>query len=548
MQTDFSALLTERDVPEFRRAGDVIFEAGEPGRVMYVVKSGQAQIRIGDMVLDLVESGEVMGEMALLDDDVRSAGAVAATDCEIVAVDKARLLEWVRERPEVAIELGKAMVRRLRKMTTMAQYDALTQLPNRVLFHELCNAALMRAERRGTMVATLFVDLDHFKTINESLGYAAGDRLLVQVAGRLRDTLHELDNLARLGADEFAVVLEEAQSEHDLAATAQRLLQSLAEPFRVEGHEIFVAASIGVSCYPRDGETAQSLLKNADTAMRLAKTEGRGRFQFFAPELNALAVETLVMTNHLRQALDRGELFLNFQPRIDIGSGKIVGSEALLRWKHPEHGLVSPAKFVPLAERAGLIERIGEWVLRSACVQQQAWLDSGFPPFQIAVNLSVQQLRQADLPQRVAAILDDTGLQPEFLELEVTESLFMEDGAVAKTVLADLRAMGVSIALDDFGTGYSSLSYLQQFPLDYLKIDQSFMRGVPDKLHDVAIAKTIVTLAKTLGLREIAEGVETERQLEFLKTLGCEQFQGYLFSRPLAAADMLVLLKSNLGG
>lgn len=546
MDTDFSTLLTKRDTPEIRKAGEVIFELGKPGNVMYVVKSGQAQIRLGEMVLDTVETGGVMGEMAMLDDDVRSASAVAVTDCEIVAVDKQRLLEWVREQPEVAIEFGKAMVRRLRKMTTMAQYDALTHLPNRVLFQELCGTALMRAQRRGTAVGVLFVDLDHFKTINESLGYAAGDRLLIQVSERLQHRLHELDALARLGADEFAVMLEDFPSDDELAATAQNLLDTLTKPFIVDGQEIFISASIGISCFPQDATTAQNLLKNADTAMRGAKTEGRGRFRFFSPELNALAVATLVMKNHLRQALDRGELFLNFQPRIDILTGRIVGSEALLRWKHAEHGLVSPAKFIPLAEQAGLIERIGEWVLRSACAQQQAWLDSGLPPFQIAVNLSVQQLRQPDLADRVSAILRETRLAPAMLELEVTESLFMEDGAVAKTVLADLRAMGISIALDDFGTGYSSLSYLKQFPLDYLKIDQSFMRGVPDDLDDVAIAKAIITLAKTLGLREIAEGVETDRQLDFLKAQGCEQFQGYLFSRPIAANDMLALVKSTL--
>jgi diguanylate cyclase (GGDEF)-like protein len=548
MQTDFSALFTAKDKLQLRKAGEVIFATGEPGRVMYIVKSGQAQIRLGEMVLDVVDAGGILGEMAMLDDDVRSASAVAVTDCEVVAVDKQRLLEWVREQPEVAIELGKAMVRRLRKMTTMAQYDALTQLPNRTLFQELCGTALMRAERRTTTIGVLFVDLDHFKAINESLGYAAGDGLLIQVANRLTESLHELDALARLGADEFAVMLEDTASNDELAATAQKLLDALSAPFLVDGQEIFISASVGISCYPQDATSAQNLLKNADTAMRLAKTEGRGRFRFFSPELNAAAVATLVMKNHLRQALDRGELFLNYQPRIDILSGKIVGSEALIRWRHAEHGLVSPAKFIPLAEQAGFIERIGEWVLRTACAQQQAWLNSGLPPFQIAVNLSVQQLRQPDLAKRVAAILRETGLDPPLLELEVTESLFMADGAVARKVLADLRAMGISIALDDFGTGYSSLSYLKQFPLDYLKIDQSFMRGIPDNLDDVAIAKTIVTLAKTLGLREIAEGVESEQQLKFLKELGCEQFQGYLFSRPVGAEEFNDLLNRNLLG
>ena len=548
MQNDFSHLLTARDKPEIRKAGETIFEIGAPGGIMFVVKSGQAQIRIGETVLDVVEAGGILGEMAMLDDTVRSASAYAVSDCEIVPIDKRRLLEWVKEQPSVAIELGKAMVRRLRKSTFLLQHDALTELPNRILFQDLCRVALMRAERRGTTMGSLFIDLDQFKTINESLGYAMGDRLLVQVAARLRGALHELDTLARLGADEFAVLLEDAPGDTELAWDVQNLLDALSAPFSVDGQDIYVSASIGVSCYPRDGGDAQSLLKNADIAMREAKTRGRNRFHFFAPQLNALAFETLALKNRLRQALDRDEFFLHYQPRVDLDSGKISGVEALVRWRHPERGVISPVVFIPIAEQAGLIAGIGDWVLRSACAQQKAWLDSGIPPFRMAVNLSVQQLTQPDLAGKIAAILAQTGLGAGSLELEITESVFLQDAAIAKTVLTDIRATGIAIALDDFGTGYSSLSYLKQFPLDFLKIDQSFVRGIPANLDDIAIAQTIITLARALRLSVIAEGVESEEQLAFLRKNGCEEFQGFLFSRPLPAEEIQKVLEKNLRG
>ena len=544
---DFSALLTNGDVPETRKAGEIIFAMGEPGRVSYVIQSGQVQISISGTVFDIVEKGGIIGEMALLDDDVRSADAVAVTDCELVAIDKERLLDVLHKQPSIAVNMAKVMVHRLRTMNFLANHDPLTRLPNRTLFQERCRTAVMRAQRRATILGVLFIDLDHFKTINESFGYSSGDLLLNEVATRLRGSLHELDTLARLGADEFAVVLEDVVSGQDVAAVAQNLLDELSKPFALAGQTIYVSASVGISCYPQDADDAQTLLKNADTAMRGAKMRGRNCSYFFSPELNALALERLTLKNHLRQALDRRELHLNYQPRVDLASGRINGVEALIRWRHPESGFVSPTKFIPIAEQAGLIDRIGEWVLRAACVQQRAWLACGLPSFRIAVNLSVQQLRQPDLKKRIAAILDETGLDATALELEITESVFMEDAATAEAVLKELRSLGIGIALDDFGTGYSSLGYLKQFPLDFLKIDQSFVRGIPGNVDDVAITRTIITLAKTLGLKVIAEGVESEEQLAFLKAHGCEQFQGYLFSRPLPAEEMEALLKKNLG-
>ena len=547
MTNNFSAVLAGGNIPETRKAGDVIFAMGESAHCMYVIKSGQVQIRIGNASFDTVEAGGIFGEMSLLDDDVRSASAVAITDCEVVPIDKACFLERVREQPLIAVQIAKLMVRRLRAMNFMAYHDPLTRLPNRALFQERCERAIMHAKHQGTMLGVLFVDIDHFKAVNESFGYASGDLLLNQLAARLSGALHELDTFARLGADEFAALVESVRTVHDLATTAQSLLDVLSDPFPVAGQNIYVTTSVGVSCYPQDGANAHTLLSSADTAMRVAKTQGRNCSCFSSPEHNAVAIETLTLKNHLRQTLAGEGFHLNYQPRVDLASGRVDGTEALIRWRHPQRGLISPATFIPIAEQTGLIEHIGEWVLRTACAQQRAWLSSGLPPFRIAVNLSVRQLRQADLTQRIAAILDETGLDASGLELEVTESVFTEDAVHVKSVLKELRSLGIAIALDDFGTGYSSLGYLKQFPLDYLKIDQSFVRGLPNSLEDAAIVRTVITLAKTLGLKVIAEGVESEEQLAFLKEHDCEQYQGYLFSRPVPAEDMEALLRENLG-
>jgi len=544
---DFSTLLLDTDVVEARETGEMIFEMGQPGQRMYVVTAGQVQIKLADMVYDSVEKGGIIGEMALLDDDVRSASAFAGENCRLVAVDKKRLLDWIQEQPRIAIEIAKIMVRRLRTMNFLAHHDKLTQLPNRNLFQERCRVAVMRARQLESTLGVLFIDLDHFKSINESLGYAFADLLLRQVANRLRGRMYELDTLARMGADEFAVLLD-VESSRDLAGVASNILELFSKPFVLGGQEIYISASIGISCYPQDCEDAESLLKNADTAMHSAKTRGRNCSYFYAADMNAIALETLTLKNHLRQALDRQEFHLNYQPRVDLESGRIEGVEALIRWQHPERGFVTPAAFIPLAEQMGLIDRIGEWVLMTACKQHKAWLDSGLPPFRMAVNLSARQLRLPDLKQRVAAILAETGLDATYLELEVTESVFMENAVSASAMLSELRAMGIAIAMDDFGTGYSSLGYLKQFPLDFLKIDQSFVRGIPGSVNDMAIVRTIITLAKTLGLKVIAEGVEAIEQIAFLKLHGCEQYQGYHFSRPLMAKEIGVLLRKNLLG
>jgi diguanylate cyclase (GGDEF)-like protein len=548
MHFDFSTLQPKLGSPEVRRAGEVIFAMGEAGDVLYVLVDGEAQVRVGDVVLENVAPGGILGEMALLDDDERSrsATAVALTDCTIVAVDRNSLLDLVRERPALALEIAKVTVRRLRSTNFLTQHDALTRLPNRSLFQENCRTAILRAQRRGTSIAVLYLDLDHFAGVNESFGYAAGDGLLCDVAGRVRGALHELDVMARLGEDEFALLLEDLPSGAALAAAAQEILDDLARPFAIKGEEVFVTASIGVSCYPQDGGDPETLLRNAESAKRAAKEKGRNGFSFYSPELQAIATEALKLGSYLRRAIERNELLLNYQPRVAVGSRRITAVEALLRWRHPELGMIPPNKFIPIAEQAGIIEEIGEWVLRTACAQQKSWLQAGIAPERIAVNLSARQLRRTDLPQRIAAILRQSGLEPHDLELEITESAVMDDPARTVYLLKELRSIGVAVALDDFGTEYSSLGYLKQFPLDYLKIDQCFVRGIPGTAEDVAITKAIITLGKNLGLKVVAEGIETEEQFAFLVDQACEEAQGYLLSRPVAAEQASRLLQDNL--
>jgi diguanylate cyclase (GGDEF)-like protein/PAS domain S-box-containing protein len=426
-----------------------------------------------------------------------------------------------------------------------SHHDALTGLPNRVLFQERCRESLSRAQRHGQLAVVLFLDLDHFKSINDSLGHAVGDLLLQAVGERLMAAVREVDTVARFGGDEFAVLLDGVKGSQDAAIVAQKLLDALALPFELEGHALYISVSIGIGCYPQDGTDVDVLFKNADTAMYRAKAEGRNNYQFFSADMNARALENLQMSNSLRLALERNELLLHYQPCVDLKSGRVSSAEALLRWNHPELGMVSPVRFIPLAEETGLIEPIGEWVLRTACRQMREWRDAGLPLRRIAVNLSARQFRHPDLVRRIAAILEETGLPARHLELEVTESMMMQNPESAAEILSQLKAMGATIAIDDFGTGYSSLSYLKRFPIDYLKIDQSFVSGVQDNADDAAITRGIIALAKSLNLKLIAEGVETGEQHAFLLKHGCDEGQGYLFSRPVSADDCTARMRLN---
>jgi len=420
------------------------------------------------------------------------------------------------------------------RMAHLAHFDPLTDLPNRLYARERLNHALEHGQRHRERVAVMFLDLDHFKTINDSLGHAVGDELLVEVAHRLQQRLRNEDTLARLGGDEFLVILENLQHPDEAAHIAQVLLELFERPLPLSEHEVYLTLSIGISLYPDDGQNGDELIRNADAALYQAKAEGRNCSRFYTQALTERAHSRLILEHQLREALQRDEFVLHFQPLVDVVSGETHGAEALLRWQSAQ-GMIAPADFIPLAEETGLIVPIGAWVLREACRQAQAWRAQGLPLECLAVNLSPRQFKQADLIDQVRHALETSGLPAACLELEITEGALMEDVEQAQTTLAGLRQLGVHLAVDDFGTGYSSLAYLQRFPLGKLKIDQSFMRGMPEDHGNLEIIGTLVALARSLDLSILAEGVETQAQLDVLRQLGCEQCQGYLFSRPLSA-------------
>ncbi len=429
------------------------------------------------------------------------------------------------------------------RLAYLAHYDAVTSLPNRALFRDRLTRALARADRNERSVALMFLDLDRFKAINDTLGHDAGDVLLKSVAERLVSGLRRVDTVARLGGDEFAVILEGIRRPEEAATVAQKLLTAMARPFTLDGQEVFVGLSVGIAMYREGGEDAKTLIRNADAAMYRAKEQGRNNFQFYKPEFNIQVLERLALESSLRRALEREAFLLYYQPQVDLASGRIIGMEALLRWQHPERGLMSPAEFIPVAEETGLIVPIGEWVLRQACTQNRAWQAAGLPPVRVAVNLSARQFRQRALAGTIARILNETGLDPQYLELELTESLLMENTQASSSILAELKAMGLQIAIDDFGTGYSSLSYLKRFPIDTLKIDQSFVAEITTDPDNAAIVIAIIALAHSLRLKVIAEGVETEDQLAFLRAQRCHMSQGYLFCRPLPAEALTPWLR-----
>jgi diguanylate cyclase (GGDEF)-like protein/PAS domain S-box-containing protein len=416
----------------------------------------------------------------------------------------------------------------------LAYYDALTGLPNRTLLQDRLTKALASARRQKCRVALLFFDLDGFKTINDSLGHSVGDLVLKQVAERLMKWAREQDTVARVGGDEFLIVLTSVKDIPDVAVAAERLMNTMNAAYVVQGHSLGISCSIGISIFPEHGANSETLIKDADAAMYCAKENGCNNFRFFTKDMNAQAVERLKLENGLRLALEKKELFLVYQPQIEIATGRIIGLEALLRWQHPELGLVPPDKFIRIAENSGLIVPIGEWVLRTACSQARKWQDEGLLAVPVAVNVSAVQFRQADFCERIGRVLWETGLAPQYLELELTESLLLSNADTRFSVLQDLRAMGLKLAIDDFGTGYSSLSYLKHFPVSKLKIDRSFIRDVAVNPDDAAITTAIISMAKSLNLKVIAEGVEDEAQMSFLRAHQCDEIQGYYFSKPLA--------------
>jgi diguanylate cyclase (GGDEF)-like protein/PAS domain S-box-containing protein len=426
----------------------------------------------------------------------------------------------------------------------LASFDSLTHLPNRSLFYDRLRQALARDRWHRRLLAVLFLDLDRFKIINDTLGHGVGDQLLKGVAERLTASVRDGDTVTRYGGDEFTLILADVAHMEDVARVTQKILNALSKPFDLQGHELFVTASIGIALYPNDGDDPEALIKNADAAMYRAKEGGRNHYQLYSPALNAKASERLLLEGHLRRALERQEFLLYYQPKVDLGSGAVVGMEALIRWKRPEQGMVSPAEFIPLAEETGLILPIGEWVLRTAVRQIKTWQEAGVPAVPVAVNLSPRQF-QKNLVEMISQVLNEVGLAPQYLGLEVTEGMIMKQAADAANMLDQLHEIGIEIAIDDFGTGYSSLSYLKRFHVQSLKIDGSFIRDLSTNPDDAAIVAAIITMARSLKLAVVAEAVETEEQLSLLHSLQCDQIQGYLFSRPLPADEAERLLRAG---
>jgi diguanylate cyclase (GGDEF)-like protein/PAS domain S-box-containing protein len=427
-----------------------------------------------------------------------------------------------------------------------AEHDFLTGLPNRMLLNDRVNRAISLAPRHKKNVAVLFLDLDGFKHINDSLGHPTGDKLLQSIAKRLVECVRHSDTVSRQGGDEFVVLLSEMEQSEDAAITARRMLNAVAEPHSIDRHDLHVTTSIGVSVYPDDGLDAETLIKNADTAMYQAKENGRQSYQFFKPAMNVRAVERQSIEESLRRALERQEFVVHYQPKINLKTGEIIGAEALLRWTHPIRGPVPPAQFIPVAEDCGLILPIGNWVLRQACQQAQAWVNAGLPRATMAVNISGAELRDENFLAGVFAILQDTGLDPKLLELELTESVLMKHAESTESILKTLRASGVQLAVDDFGTGYSSLSYLRKFSVDALKIDQSFVRQITTTPGETTIVTAVISMGRSLRLRVVAEGVDTEEELAFLQSHHCDEAQGYYFSCPVLPQPFATLLETGM--
>lgn len=462
---------------------------------------------------------------------------------------KGEVKEWEPEELKLAQAVGThlymaVMQRRTQEMIRhQASHDHLTGLANRFLFDDRLSLTLAACAIRGEMLAVVFLDLDGFKTINDTLGHATGDQLLQSAARRLTSCLREGDLVARWGGDEFTFLLSPISCAEEAAKIVQKILDTLNIPFHFNNQELYIKASVGIALSPYDGEDTQTLLKNADAAMYRAKQKGRNNYQLYTPAIGSKVLERLVLESRLYKALEREEFLLHYQPQVDITTGQIVGIEALIRWQSAELGLVRPNQFIPLAEETGLICPIGEWVLRRACIQNQIWQSMGLPPLRIAVNLSARQFQQGNLIKAISQILEETALEPHYLELEITESIAMHDVGLTVSVLQKLQSMGIQISMDDFGTGYSSLSFLKQFPLDKLKIDRSFIRDLMTDAKDAAIIKAVIALGQGLNLKVFAEGVETTEQLEFLRNIKCDGIQGYIFSKPLSFEAATQLLQ-----
>jgi diguanylate cyclase (GGDEF)-like protein len=471
----------------------------------------------------------------------------AADEPNMFSPDFVELLQQLAGNLSFALENFEKAAERERaeaRIKYLATHDSLTALPNRAMFHQLLSFAIASARRYERQCAVLFIDLDRFKLINDSLGHAAGDTLLVEMAARLNNVVRASDVVARLGGDEFVVLLNEIAGSEQAVAVARELLNAFREPLDLNGHECRITGSIGIAMFPDDGADEQTLMKNADIAMYLAKAEGKNDVRMFSAEIATQSLDRLDIESSLRHAVERGELRLHYQPKVDVITGRIAGVEALLRWLHPELGMLPPIRFIPLAEETGLIVLIGRWVLNTACAQSMAWQRAGLPPISMAVNVSPRQFSDEQLLSSIDNALASSGLDPKLLQIEITESMVMLNVERAVRVLDAIQSRGVRIAIDDFGAGYSSMSMLKQFPIDTIKIDSSFIRDLPDSSLDKAIAKAIINLGKALGLTIVGEGVETVEQDKFLRDHACDEIQGFLFSHPVPPEKIVELLNA----
>ncbi len=490
--------------------------------------------RCGREIPFIIYSGQIAETVAL--------SAMANGVHDFVEKGNVRRLLPVIRRELKMVEQTRARVRAENRLHRVVNYDQLTGLPNRQLFYAQADRLL--ADCGGHGAALLFIDVDRFMRINNTFGYAVGDLLVRQVGARLENVVSPRGIVTRMGQDDFALLDCCATTEEEARLLATRVMEAFAQPFKVEAREFFLTLSIGVCRYPEDGPDVARLLVNAENAMFLAKRNGRNNCQIYVRELNSASAERLEMETALRHAVRNGELVLHYQPSVHLPAGRIAAVEALVRWVHPERGMIAPDKFIPLADETGIITELGAWVLLEACAQTRRWHEAGFEGLKVSVNVSAVQFRQDDLVQLVEAVLGRTGLPASCLDLEITETVLMQDADATIATLRELKAMGVSISVDDFGTGYSSLAYLQRFPIDTLKIDKSFMRDITGEGQNAAIVRTVIALAKSLGLESIAEGVETLEQVEFLRAAGCDRLQGYYFSRPLPAPALLEFLRA----
>lgn len=539
-------------------ANDLIFSVDERGRVRYANRSWRKALGY-----DLAKTPE-LSVLDILHPETRNAcyrdflkvmsgDQVALVTSRLVAHD-GRIVDVEGSLTRAATQpLGDAHIwvicrdvserkRAEAQLLHMAHHDLLTGLPNRACFLERLGQAVHLAKRSRKMVAVLFLDLDRFKIINDTLGHPLGDRLLKEMGQRLLQCVREADTVARLGGDEFTICLNSLDQSEGAERVAGKILKTLAQPVWIDGHELFITTSIGMSLFPGDGDDPLGLIKKADIAMYAAKAQGRNNWQFYQPTMDFDADRRLVMENSIRRALEQEQFCLYYQPKVDIASGRITAMEALVRWRHPELGVLPAGEFIPLAEETGLIFPLGEWVLRQACAQNRRWQQDGLAPVRVAVNISGYQLQQKNLTEKIQEILAETGLEAQWLEIEVTETVVMQNPDFAVAILKQLTDLGIHIAIDDFGTGYSSLAHLKRFSVNTLKIDKSFMRDIEINDTDAAIATAIIAMGNSLKLQVIAEGVETQGQLEFLKKQSCQEMQGYLFSRPLPADEVAALL------